>query len=191
MNQPIHTEAVKTDLPSPKPNRRKRLALRFAALVVAVSALGAAYWFTRPPELVWWRSPDIDGTGRHAIVLIPVGWKLEEPVDVGRETDGEWSAGYSLPYVDNRPAFIRRLFPNAPENAKLEVVVSHSRSKKSWHEVTQPEVNDIAGPGQERTIEHRATLREAGIWVGIYYTRTNVPAFNRTYRRICDSLRIE
>src|SRR5258708_15282546 len=49
MNQPTLTEAVQTDLPSPKPNRQKarkgpllgRLALRFAALVVAVSALGS------------------------------------------------------------------------------------------------------------------------------------------------------
>src|SRR5437899_1451559 len=39
MNEPALTEAVKTDLPSPKPNRRRRIALRFAALVVAVSGL--------------------------------------------------------------------------------------------------------------------------------------------------------
>jgi hypothetical protein len=67
-------EAVKTDLPSPKPNRRKRTALRFAVLVVGVSALGAAYWFTRPLELVWWRSEPIGRSGRHVSVLIPNGW---------------------------------------------------------------------------------------------------------------------
>src|SRR5258706_15570769 len=92
-------------LPSPKPNRRKRLALRFVMVVVAESALGTVYWFTRPPELVWWRSPDIDNTGHHAVLLVPRGWKLEEPVDVGRETEGEWSALYTIPsvYADNRP----------------------------------------------------------------------------------------
>jgi hypothetical protein len=50
MNEPDLTEAVKTDLPSPKPKRRKRLALRFAVLVAAASALGAAC-------LIWPRTP--------------------------------------------------------------------------------------------------------------------------------------
>jgi ankyrin repeat protein len=40
MVEPALTEAVQTDLPSSKPNRRKRLALRFAVLVAAVSAPG-------------------------------------------------------------------------------------------------------------------------------------------------------
>src|SRR5258705_12871702 len=78
MNEPTHTEAMKTDLPSPKPNRRKQLVLRFAVLVAAVSVLGAAYWFTRPPELVWWRSPTIVDTQLNARILMPQGWGLEE-----------------------------------------------------------------------------------------------------------------
>src|SRR5258707_2813632 len=83
MNNPALTEDVKTAPPSPKLNRRKRpygrpllgrLALRFAALVVAVSALGAAYWFTRPPELVWWTSDPIKGFDHRLRLLIPNGW---------------------------------------------------------------------------------------------------------------------
>src|ERR1051326_6151807 len=44
MNEPALTEAVQADLPSPKPNRRRRTALRFAVLVVSVSVLGAGGW---------------------------------------------------------------------------------------------------------------------------------------------------
>src|SRR5258708_19225276 len=65
------TSAPMNALPSRKPNRRRRLALRFAVLVAAISALGAAYWFTRRPELVWWRSPEIDYSSRHVRILAP------------------------------------------------------------------------------------------------------------------------
>src|SRR5258708_22709059 len=65
---------------APKPNRRKRLALRFALLIVAVSALGAAYSFTRPPELVWVKSNHIGASGRHVRILVPHGGELKLPV---------------------------------------------------------------------------------------------------------------
>src|SRR5690349_18639303 len=87
MNEPTHTEAVQTDLSSRPPSRRKRpygrpllgrLALRFAVLVAAVSVLGAAYWFTRPQELVWWRSPPWGKQGRHVRGLIPLGWEWDK-----------------------------------------------------------------------------------------------------------------
>src|SRR5258708_21284057 len=87
MSEVAFTEAVQTALPPPKPNRRRRpygrpllgrLALRFAALVAAVSALGAAYWFTRPPELVWWRSQAIGKRGFHVKAQIPGEWRVQK-----------------------------------------------------------------------------------------------------------------
>src|SRR5437879_2962192 len=77
MNVPAITEAVITDLPFPEPNRRQRFVLRFAALAAAVSVLGAAYWFTRPPELVEWESPLINELGHRLRVLVPNGWILD------------------------------------------------------------------------------------------------------------------
>src|SRR2546427_8813403 len=106
MNEPALTEAVKTDLPSLKPSRGKRLALRFAALVAAVSGLGAAYWFTRPPELVWWRSPILDKSGRHVTVLIPNGWELDTPAY--EWNDGSyWHSQMPFHFVDRTPHFLR------------------------------------------------------------------------------------
>src|SRR5258707_9719425 len=117
MNNPALTEDVKTAPPSPKLNRRKRpygrpllgrLALRFAALVAAVSALGTAYWFTRPPELVWWRSPEIAETGWHYRALMPCGWEETPPLSTGH-TD-MWNCRAIFLPVDRRPKFIRWIF---------------------------------------------------------------------------------
>src|SRR5258707_4280831 len=118
MDEPALTQAVKTDLPSPKPIRRKRLVLRFAVLVAAVSALGASYWFTRPPELVWWRSPEIGKTGLRVRVLIPTNWHMNVPL-ISELRKGEGGANYSMSPVDARPRVIRLLFPRHSEAAKL------------------------------------------------------------------------
>src|SRR5947208_14806305 len=64
-------------LSSPKPKRLRRLALRFVLVVAAVSVLGSAYWFTRPPEMIWWRSPEIGKTGLYVHLLIPSGWERD------------------------------------------------------------------------------------------------------------------
>src|SRR6266852_7048941 len=113
MNKPALTEAVKTDLPSPKPNRGKRLALRFAVLVAAVSALGAAYWFTRPPELVWWRSPDLHGSHHRLMVLIPNGWRLDDSTNIEGDFQGFWEALYGFTPVDSRSGWLQRFRPKS------------------------------------------------------------------------------
>src|SRR3989442_3477742 len=128
MNEPPHTEAVKTDLPSPKPNRRKRLALRFAVLVVAVSALGAAYWFTRPPELVWWTSPQLD-EGIHFKILIPSDMKE----DSGNNDGVYWFHG-----ADRRPRFLQWLVRPTEEVAAL--FIEPNPNKRDWPPVGQTKV---------------------------------------------------
>src|SRR5258708_2203136 len=104
-------------LPSPKPNRRKRpygrpllgrLALRFAVLVAAASVLYAAYWFTRPPELVWSKRVPFDDRGHYVRFLIPFGWEKQKT----------WGAPDTICYfrvTDSTPALIRGLFRNKPE----------------------------------------------------------------------------
>src|SRR5882724_4971573 len=117
MNKPALAEAVKADLPSPGPNRRKRFALRFAALAVAVAALGAAYWFTRPPELVWWRSPAFGKRGSRVRVLVPSGWELDP-----RDESKAHTVEYEFLPKDSRPLLLRKLFPPQLEDAS-EVLI--------------------------------------------------------------------
>jgi hypothetical protein len=176
-------------LPSPKPNRRKRLAIRFAALVVAASALGAAYWFTRPPELVWWTSPSIGKTGLHARVLIPSGWELIGPA---MHSDGhKLDDLYIIMRGDKRPSLLRRLLPTSSEGVAGMTVhiqeyilgtnppggtllVGVDGVRRKWHHA----IRVVADP-------------HSSVFASVEYSRTNLPAFNRTYRQICNSLRIE
>src|ERR1700747_1731796 len=120
MNEPAHTEAVQTDLPSPKPNRRRRLALRFAVLVVAISVLGAAYWFTRPPELVWWTSPPLGDSRLRAHMRTPIGWEEEPSNNAMKEPSGLWSTTWKLMPVDHTPALLKRFFPDRKFKAGTE-----------------------------------------------------------------------
>src|SRR5258706_4128855 len=123
MNEPALTEAVKTDLPSPKPNRRRRLVLRFAALVAAVSALGAAYWFTRPPELVWWRSPAFGANARHIRLLVPRGWVPENDPTVLLFGEPSPDFTFQLGPTDLRPEFLKRVFPVKAEKAYIAIEI--------------------------------------------------------------------
>jgi hypothetical protein len=187
MDEPTHTEAMQTDLPSPKPNRRRRIALRFAVLVVAVSVLGAAYWFTRPPELVWWTSPAIAKTGRHVKMLIPDGWEVDTAEsDLSLENGDGWMADYSISPRDKRPALLRSILPRMLEKAGLTIAVAHNVA--GLHKAPDIETHQIGGMQLADTYFMR---KDANVWVSSTYFRTSLPAFNRTYRQICNSLRIE
>jgi hypothetical protein len=191
MNEPTLTEAVKTDLPSPKPNRRKRLAVRLAVLVGAVSVLGAAYWFTRPPELVWWWSPEIWDTNVRVYVLVPQGWEEEPSSNASISPERTWSASYKLASADRRPELIKRIFPRTQETTSLIIRV-YRRSA---------DTTDMRDTGIRKTIDPRPfhaseAVRviispDAKTDVTVEYVRSNLPAFNRTYRQICNSLRID
>jgi hypothetical protein len=180
MKEPALSEAVKTDLQSPKPNRRRRLALRFAVLVVAVSVMGAAYWFTRPPELVWWRSDTIGSTPYRLRFLIPHGWVRNAPQRVNG-----WTT-YSFRAVDGRPSYLRWLLPESVENGWVDI------------EFGKTNISTISGikygseiSRREETATRYLFYTDIGIRASIGYQRTNRTAFNRTYRRICSSLTIE
>jgi hypothetical protein len=188
MDEPALTEAVKTDLPSPRPNRRRRLALRFAAFVVAASALGATYWFTRPPELVWWRSPPIGSASRRVQVLIPNGW---DGVRASRERwqRNNWTTQYAIFAVDRMPGFLRRIFPRKTEEASLEItVIQNGTIAVSDY---KSEIQRIDYPDSQYLAKRDIYSGNEKIAVAIYYSRSELPAFNRTYRQICNSLRIE
>src|ERR1051326_4943528 len=144
MNEPTHSEAATTDLPSSKSSRRKRLALRFAVLVAAVSVLGAAYWFTRPPELVWWRSPPIDKTGFHVCVLMPHNWTLDwvSSAEQGLHRN-PWDLDLVFVPCDRRPWFLKKLFPRQQENARLTITVLEARDVHTWPEAEAIDIPNL------------------------------------------------
>ena len=192
MNEPAHTEAVKTDLPSPKPNRRKRLALRFAVLVAAISALGATYWFTRPPELVWWRSPAIRETNHYLRVLIPNGWKAswERVLDSAPGEDWLYTARFTP--VDSRPNWLNRMFPvRSEDKALLAASFERDGTEKefTYHEDGLEE--RVYDGTTVHNVRRRMQAGAPSLHAIVYYDRENLPAFNRTYRQICNSLTIE
>jgi hypothetical protein len=186
MEETAVTGAVKTDLTYPKPNRRRRLVLQFAALVVAVSALGAAYWFTRPPELVWWRSPVHSDRGIRVRVLTPCGWRFE---DLGSSDDGMgMETQYVFTPVDERPAVLRWFLPQKCDNAQLTVFVTNGYKPGGEEVYHDTQLYDYEGTNSAR--KDVLALSKSGKATVVYFN-DNLSAFNRTYRQICNSLRIE
>jgi hypothetical protein len=172
--------------PPPKPNRARLLARHYIPLVVIVAAICLAFRTTRPPALVWWRSPEIGKNGPRLRVLIPNGWGLKPKLPLG-----VWEAGYELVPTDSRPRFLRRIFPHQQETAWVSVVVfPHPAGKPPPPGVKLGLVRTDRSDGLH-TVHSFGGARGANRWADIYYTRTNLSAFNATYKQICNSLRIE
>lgn len=178
-------------IPSSKPNRRNWLALRFALIVVTLSALGAAYWSSRPSELVWWTSPPIAGSGQRARVLIPRGWELDN-LDDDWHGDGARYAQYSIRPVNRTPWFLRWLFRARQVDSALEV--TDCKATVDLHAAVG---NYICGklvffksenpPRSWRWVQSENAKTVAMV----SYQCSNQRAFNSTYRQICNSLMIE
>jgi hypothetical protein len=178
------TSSSMNALPSSEPNRRRRLALRFVVLVVAFSLLAAAYWFTRPPDLVWWTSPEIKGTKHRLKALIPSGWQR-----LALKTDPPkvWAGSYDFEPVDNRPRFLRWILRQEKEDAMITIGVKEVAEMGGRME-DQIIRNDMQGLA---TVFCSRDRPDSHLWAFAFLYRSNIPAFNRTYLRICNSLRIE
>ncbi len=189
MNEPAITETEKTDLPSPKPGHRKRLALQFVVLVVAVSVLGAANWFTRPPELVWWRSPELAGTGRRLSMLIPSGWTINQVKSRSLTSGRHKDYSFVLELVDQRPEFMRDFVAGPQRSCELEGYLSNERS---WERESDNAPIEDVSYGKDWGYGRRFFERpDLSTWAMIVYVRSDKRAFNRTYRQICNSITIE
>src|SRR5258708_1276183 len=175
-------------LPSPKPTCRGRLVLRFVALFLASAVLVAAYRFTRPPELVWWSSPDTAPTGARVRVLIPQSWELESKEDQILDDKGSCQYIFILSPGDRRPTLVRRFFPQTPEGAFAIVQMGHA-TQFQWPNDSgiSTELSERAMLASTRSLSRRASHDFASIT----YARSNRSAFNRTYKQICNSLKIE
>lgn len=179
-------------LPTPKPARKRRWPLRLAAFALAGSALFAAYWFTRPPELVWWRSPAIGSPGRHIRVLAPPEWEMVPIANITPKPT-MLAAAYRLSPADRAPIFLRWLLPKPNlERACIVIMVRQSpRPMAEW----RSNGHSIDRWDGDAGVRHSATeLTVSGdrqVLATINYERANLSTFNRTYKQICDSLTIE
>jgi hypothetical protein len=183
-------EAVKADLTPPKPNRRKRLALRFAWLVVAVTLLSATYWFARPQQLRWWTSPVFVSSGNRVRLLLPHGWDISICGTVGGP-DGLYQELYEIIPKDNRPSFLRRLFPDAlsPPHLALEAgcEVDSRREHLSMLRVPNVQILNTYGRMPEKSIKAKRT----NTWAKIYVMQPKGTRIGAFYSQICNSLTIE
>jgi hypothetical protein len=179
MTEPALTEAVKTDLPSPKRNRRMWLALPFVLVVAAGSGLAAAYNLTRPHDtkLVWWTCELTKGKARQVRILIPQDWEI---VASRPASDDDEPFDYAdLHCIDRRSEFLQNLFPNAHETGSLIIHVVYRKPAPTSHKLDpDAAIRAFARP-------------DISTWGWVTYRRSNRDAFNRTYRQICNSLTIE
>jgi hypothetical protein len=181
-----------TDRPILEFSRSKRLALRFAVLVVAVSALGVAYSFTRPPELVWWTSPSIRETTRRLRVLIPNGWKASWERVLDSAPGGDWLYTARFTPVDNRPTWLRRMFKvKLEDEALLAASFERNGTEKEFTYEADGLRQRVFNGATVYTVVRRMQAGVPPLHAIVYYGRENLPAFNRTYRQICNSLTIE
>ncbi len=171
-------------------SRRKRTGMWITSFAV-MAAIAATIHLTRLPELVWWTSPPIRNTGRHAKILIPRGFDALGPVEE-QVTDGNWYNTYSFEPVDSRPTFLRWLMPDrSDEREGFDFSIQVFQSSKK-----------LPGSGDPGKLERVARNRAPGAerWVGpdssgvsavVRYQRANQSEFERTFAKICNSLRIE
>ena len=183
----------------PERNRRKRLALRFAVLAAAVSVLDVAYWFTRPPELVWWRSPPLGIHGTRVRLLIPGTWDVEQPMHGGDMLKGHWiTYRWFLP-EDHRPAFLKRIFPMKSPLGKDAIYIyvdeykaeSQGRGQYRDRFYVGHQPSQYQGNQDDSNFARELVHVDGKMTVTLNYYRGNRSVFLRTYRQICDSLRIE
>ena len=181
------------DTKSDKPGQvRRRLALRLLVAIVAISALGAAYWFTRPPELVWWKSPAIGKSKRHVRVLIPRGWNLIPPDDYFGDTKSNPLLNYNLVPSDDRPKLLGMILPYDDEEAieMVSIQLESPEHVRGWSHLTNGILRSHDGLVKEGATKY-VISRDETVIANVNYYRNNRPAFNRTYRQICNSLTIE
>jgi hypothetical protein len=176
-------------------NRRRRIGIWITGLA-AIAAIAAAYLLTRPPPLIWWTSAPIGGSRLHLRVMVPNGWALfasPENPSIANAQPGhrpEWAYWYQLTPVDRTPAFLRWIFPRKPEIADLTIIYGQPKNKDFEWALYRPGIERFESPPHHFSIKY-ALRREADIWAMVEYRRTDLHAFNATYKQICDSVRIE
>ena len=169
-------------VPSIKSTRKKWLP--WLAIPAAAAAIILPYRLNHPPELVWWTSPALSDSGQHIRMKIPSDWKALDSASKPVMKNGVWTnKTMILMAVDHRPSFLWNL-RLGPEYAVLIIFINSP--------VPHPKDNiSVFHSPYNHTAVHEVTSKDGRVTVQIQYGRENVRAFNRNYKQICNSLRIE
>jgi hypothetical protein len=102
-------------------------------------------------------------------------------------------AWYIVGREEHRPRLLRWLFPRQPDGGLAIGVTDIQDGRKSFGYLGKDvRLWAYSSPfGKINRADRMAFFEEADLTVDFEYSRINLPAFNRTYRAICNSLRIE
>jgi hypothetical protein len=172
-------------------NRRMRAGVWIAGLTV-IAAIAATYLLTRPPELVWWSSPEVDRSRCHVRALIPFGWEPLSPFGPVKATNGNWQAVYNFGLLrDRRPALLRWISRPHRQASLISIVVTQFQNDKTGYSDYVTGIRRFDQPGR-RIADRYVSFREQWIRASIQYeTMTDPQAFDETHKAVCNSLRIE
>src|SRR5262249_29678225 len=106
--------------PLPKPTRRRKW-LRWLALPAAAVILALAYYLTRPPELVWWRSPLPGNTALRVKFRYPSSWLVQKSSPKQPAEDAQFAAEFVVAPDYALPEVIRWFWPDPPDKDSLQV----------------------------------------------------------------------
>jgi hypothetical protein len=180
----------------PRANRLRRLALRFLVFVCAAGSVAAAYLLMRPPDLVPWIRPQIGDTRNHLAMLVPSGWEVQPHAYLQKYSlpAGRYHWSYyvwRVKPVNRMPRLLRFVFGNRTEDAELNInCYQFLREIPVWgKKQIGMERRDDRSVGHQAY--HVELFRDAKIGVGVVYRRSDLQSFNRTYKQICNSLRVE
>ncbi len=127
-----------------------------------------------------------------ARILIPQGWKVDKVIPRQPAQDAQWASDFAIKPVDNCPEILRYFWPAAPIQDSVQVYLEKAQPGHVWRlsdglKMEQTYEIDPDGPNASR----RVFLRQSEFMVSVNYHRSDSAAFKRTYRQICNSLRIE
>jgi len=123
--------------------------------------------------------------------LVPNGWQIEFPHELDMTTETTSTADYSLAAVDRRPDILRKLFPQISETANINISVEQSTTASYWADLGNTIFVETSTGNNQGIATVDQVSSDGSMLAMVKYERTNLPAFNRTYRQICNSLTIE
>ncbi len=157
--------------------------------LAVIAAIAATYRLTRPPALVWWTSPAMGSSGKHARMLIPEGWELYMSFDSGM--DSSWSAEYNFRPGNVLTSVLEWLLHTRRDSSSMRIeIVTYGTQQQTLAHINTDTMVIGAAPNQHRA-RRLAVARDRRAYADLTYERSNLTAFTRTYRQICNSLRIE
>lgn len=161
--------------------------MRWVVAPISVVALALLYQLTRPPELEWWTSPPIGRTGLHLRMLIPNGWEVEPGWRDGRKLSAAPINSYAISASEREPSIVRWILRTRKDGVLGVSIPETQLDTNPWGE----EMMSVTDMRYCFRASRVAAFKNWRIAVQMDYYRNDRKTFNRTYKRICDSLKIE